>query len=188
VKVGHEKGKDTARPVQQPKRPGPAPTAPAPSTTTTTTAPPLVDDRTVIEAANRTLDGARVQFQVLALVRRGGMLILDARLANLDDRRAETAAVRIGGAFDDGRKDRSGATDDSLDGIRVLDPSTDRVYGVQGDSHGECVCTERLETVTVTPGDTAALTATFNVPDTAATTVQILVPGFDRLRDVPVRR
>jgi hypothetical protein len=55
------------------------------------------------------------------------------------------------------------------------------------DSRDECVCSNRLRGVTVPPGGWRPLTATFNVPDVGSKSMQIMVPGFDRLRDVDVK-
>ena len=196
VKAGHELGAKPEPTVQQPAAPGPTGTAtptmtttPTPADTPTVTPTPTdtaVPPQQVLPHADGRIDGTAVRFEVLRLVLSGHMLILDARLLNRDDPKVETGALRIGTAFDDGVKDRSGGTDDSLDGIRILDSKADRVYGVAHDSHHVCVCSTRLSFVTVDPGQAAPLTATFNAPDNDPATVHILVPGFDRLPDVPV--
>jgi hypothetical protein len=123
------------------------------------------------------------QFQVLELVRRGRVLELDARVANLSDVEGPARDFRVDDSFDDGNP--RDARSDTVDGLWLLDFRTRRLYLV--DVHdGECACERNLREAVVEPGQARHLSASFVAPPDRVVELDLVVPGFGFIRRVPV--
>jgi hypothetical protein len=185
VKITGADERDADKVARDPQ-PAPTPTPEQPEPGPGEPEDPEQGNRKVIQEVRGSIDGVRMRFQVVLLARRGDMLVLEARVVSRDDPTRETEAVTIGDAFDDHRRDRQGTGDNSLDAIRVVDPATSKVYGLARDGRNNCACSNELHRAQVGPGKPFPLVAMFNAPDDASQTVEIMVPGFELLDDVPV--
>lgn len=115
------------------------------------------------------------EIQVVSMTRRPtGYVHLVARLVNGSD-----SPLVIGTTFG------LGPGDDTVAGIDLLDTATDVGYGVAYTADG-CLCERGLDRVSVPPGGSRRLTATFQVPASVGPTVDLRVPAFGWLLDVRV--
>jgi hypothetical protein len=116
----------------------------------------------------------------IALLRRAGRVVtLDLRLRSLAAHGERY--YEIGSDF---AKDC--CADDSLSGVYLMDPTTGAKLNPLVRDH-QCVCTQQADWITIAPGGTAMLTASFPAPSPAAHTADVIVPHFGAFRDVPLR-
>ncbi len=134
------------------------------------------------------IDGARVRFILTELRRSGPTVILNARLEPADP--AAGGGLQVSSTFDDGTFQDldAGATEpgDVFDGVALIDPQGRKKYLVARDETNRCVCTNGLSSAFVSADAPVELTATLSAPPPAVTQVDLVVPRFETLRDVPL--
>ncbi|HEX8804286.1 MAG TPA: hypothetical protein VF743_08830 [Acidimicrobiales bacterium] len=147
-------------------------------------------DREVLGTATAELPAAPtdetlvpLRLDVLSLRRLEGMVELHVALTNEGE--TSDPAFAPYSAFDDPRLPR-GQGVRSLSGAALVDADAERAYLTLIDSEGGCLCTSRLDTVQVAPGDTFEMVADFGgVPDDVDR-LDVQVPGFPTVDGVPV--
>ncbi len=128
---------------------------------------------TTVTGVEKPIRSSDVEFHVVELARRPGFLELDASLRNVsgDD-------WTVGDTLSE---DERG----TADGLLVFDPAGRLRYPV-AHAAGRCACSSGLDRVRLSDGDWYHLTATFRAPSAAVTSVDLEVPGFGWIQDVPV--
>lgn len=164
---GDDAGESPTPAASSPTVAASTPASVSPSETAGTPAP----SRTV---ASRTkpFGGGRARLEVYGLRRSGGLLVLDFGLRNLGDR-----LLPIEDAFGKGK-----ARPD-VSGVYLYD-ARNRVEHYPATSGGSCVCTTGLEGVAA--GQVQPLSATYSPPPAGVHELDVHVPGFGDLNDVPI--
>jgi len=133
------------------------------------------------------VDGGRAKFVLTELRRSGPTVILNARLEVVGE---SARNLQVTGTFDDGifqkLSDGTGEGSDVFDGVALVDPAGKKKYLVARDEDNRCVCTNGLSSAFVRPDAPVELTATLAAPPTGVTHVDLIVPRFETLRDVPL--
>jgi hypothetical protein len=164
------------------------PTAGAPAEGTATPEPSAAPEEAaaVVETLG-SIDGARVRFILTELRRSGPTVILNARLEPADP---AADRLQVADTFDDGvfQDVEGGLTEpgDVFDGVALIDPEGRKKYLVARDETNRCVCTNGLGSAFVRAEAPVELTATLSAPPPAVTQVDLVVPRFETLRDVPL--
>ena len=151
--------------------------------TPSATAGPEGDAPAIAESAG-SADGDRVRFVLTELRRSGPTVVLNARLETAEGN------AQVASAFDDGvdqeleGEQAEGA--DVFDGVAMVDPEGRKKYLVARDETGRCVCTNQLNGQFTSPESPVQLTATLTAPPATVTQIDLLIPHFETLRDVPI--
>ena len=139
-----------------------------------------------IAQSKGSVDGKRVEFVLTELRRSGPTVILNARLENSDPE----SAAQVASAFDDGAYQKlendQQEESDVFDGVALVDPEGRKKYLVARDEEGRCVCTNELSSSFAQQEAPVQLTATLTAPPAGVTQVDLLIPHFETVRDVPL--
>ena len=73
-----------------------------------------------------------------------------------------------------------------FDGVALVDPEGRKKYLVARDETGRCVCTNGLNSQFASAEAPIQLSATLTAPPATVTQVDLLIPHFETLRDVPI--
>jgi len=133
------------------------------------------------------IDGGRARFIVTQLQRSGPTVILNARLELVDPAGDE---LQVASSLEDGtfQELESGASEpgDVFDGVAMIDPEGRKKYLVARDETNHCVCSNDLGAAFISAEAPVELAATLTAPPPDVTQVDLIVPGFETLRDVPL--
>jgi hypothetical protein len=138
---------------------------------TPTPAPEVTD---AVASRTTSYDGDRVRIDVLSLRRSGELSVLQLRETYLG-----TESYNINNDLG------SGAADYDLSGITLVDGENGKRYLTAHDSDDDCVCSRTIG-VTIKPGSSYTLSATFAAPPSDVRTVDLAIPGLGTINDVPV--
>jgi hypothetical protein len=117
-----------------------------------------------------TIAGVRLRLDIVSARRMAKLVIVDLRLVNVEPHGGPTFGP-------DSHFSRAGASG-RFDGPTIVDAAHARRYAVGEDSHGDCLCTDGLDTMRIAPGGYVALTAMFGAPPEDVDEVALLVPSF----------
>ena len=133
------------------------------------------------------IDGGRARFVVTQLQRSGPTVILNARLELADP---AGDSLQVASSFGDGifQELTSGPDESSdvFDGVALIDPEGRKKYLVARDETNRCVCSNDLGAAFVSADAAVELAATLAAPPPGVTQVDLIVPSFETLRDVPL--
>ena len=164
----------------------PSASAPAEGTATPAASAAPEEAAAVVETLG-SIDGARVRFILTELRRSGPTVIINARLEPADP---AADRLQVASTFDDGtfQELEGGLTEpgDVFDGVALIDPEGRKKYLVARDETNRCVCTNGLGSAFVRADAPVELTATLSAPPPGVTQVDLVVPRFETLRDVPL--
>ena len=139
-----------------------------------------------IAQSKGSVDGERVSVVLTELRRSGPTVVLNARLEIADP----DSSAQVGSVFDDGiyqqLADETQEEGDVFDGVAMVDPEGRKKYLVARDEEGRCVCTNDLSGAFASEEAPVQLTATLTAPPAGVTQVDLLIPHFETLRDVPL--
>jgi hypothetical protein len=144
-------------------------------------------DRRPIASRKGSIEDSNVLLEVIELRRSGSTAIFSIRLTipqGADE-------VQVASAFDDGIDQEVDGADilasaETLDGITLVDSRNRKRYLVGRDSRGACVCDSELTNDYVEDGVPLELSATYAAPPPGVQAMDVHVPGFGTLHDVPV--
>lgn len=184
----------------------PPPVAPPPASTTPTTATGSADptagptdpasaspspsgsatDQLGTPAGTRTgsADGQRVVLTLYPVVRSGTTSEIEFTLSADVPR---TKRVQVAQLLSDGNYQESDASGLAADGLTLVDGRHSKLYLVASDGQGTCLCSRDLASVFLVENEPVVLSATFAAPPADVTTVDVRVPNFGTLRNIPVQ-
>lgn len=150
---------------------------------------PIPTARTIATREGR-LDDEPVTLELSQLRRRGQVVNLELRLAT----RAAEFQIYSLDALDNGVSEHltgpGGAFPyegyDTLDGIDLIDGVHGRRYAPARDRFNRCICDTGLEDVTFARGRPVTLSATFGAPPADVKAVDVVIPRFGTIADVPL--
>jgi hypothetical protein len=134
----------------------------------------------VLAFRDTTIDGVELRLEIVGRNEGKRLVTLDLRLTNRSDRMTGRLFT-VGDAFDDGVADGEGNVRDSLDGLMLTDLDASLAYPVARNEDGGCVCTDGLQRISLDPGASTAMNATFGRPQNGGK-LELTVPGFLPLR------
>jgi hypothetical protein len=172
---------------QEPAERTPSGGAPAEGTAAPAQEQPPAEAEPVVETLG-SIDGGRVRFILTELRRSGPTVILNARLEPADP--ASGDSLQVAGTFGDGSfqelEDGGREEGDVFDGVALIDPEGRKKYLVARDETNRCVCSNELGSAFVRAEAPVELTATLAAPPPGVTQVDLVVPRFGTLHDVPL--
>jgi hypothetical protein len=164
-------------------------TSPTEQETSTAAEPEPEEPPEALAASEGAIDGHPVRLEVTELARTGAIVALTFRLT-MDDPLAEenSDSAQLSDTFDDGYSEQLGATQDTrtLDGISLIDAENRKRHLVARDSEGVCGCDGELGGAFLDPGAPLTLSATFAAPPEDVEAVDVVIPRFGTLKDVPL--
>lgn len=167
---------DTADPAPPSKDPGSAPSgAPSPAD------PPTSADDRPFAMRPGTIDGARVKASVFPVTRAGGTATVNVMIASDDPNRQ----FWVGGALSDGNRETGAAGLDSVDGLRLVDVKSKKLYLPAVTGAGRCACSPDGTEVWVRT-TLVWVSVVFAAPPTDLTAIDVQVPQFGTFTGVPL--
>lgn len=129
-------------------------------------------------------DGRKVELDLYPVVRDGQVSYVNLRLS-VPEQDAES--VQIAGLLSDADNTASDSTGDAADGLQLVDGKNAKVYLVASDGKGRCLCTRSLNNLFLDPGYPVLLSATFAAPPADVAAIQVRIPHFGTVKNVPVQ-
>ena len=135
------------------------------------------------------VDDEPVTLELTQLRRRGLVVNLELRLRG----RAGETALSMVDAFDDGVSQH--VTDpqafkyegyDTVDGINLIDGINGRRYAPARDRFNNCLCDRNIQDLAFSRDRPATLSATFGAPPADVKVVDVVIPRFGTIPDVPL--
>ena len=81
----------------------------------------------------------------------------------------------------------SDKTGSAADGFQLIDGKNAKVYLVASDGQGQCLCSRGLVRVLINQDMPVLISATFAAPPADVTQVDVRIPGFGTVKNVPVQ-
>jgi hypothetical protein len=177
-----------------PAEPAPSTTSDAPSAAPSMSTQPTPADPSQPSAPDQlgepvvtrtsAADGEKIQLTLYPVVRDGQVshvnLILSAPEEDAD-------RVQIADLLGDANSTTSDFTLDSADGLQLVDGKNAKVYLVASDGNGHCLCTRNLNNLYVEYGNPVLMSASFAAPPADVTVIQVRIPNFGTVKNVPVQ-
>ena len=161
--------------------------------TGTDTAPPAPEGEPAPQEPSRVLAGRdsqidddAVRLDIIDLRRSGATAALTFQLS-MPDAMDDSSAAQVAQTFDDGVLGGEGQDSSTLDGVSLIDTKNAKRHLVGRDASGVCVCDGNLGSVFVEASAPVALSATFAAPPPDVQQMDVVIPRFGTLKDVPVQ-
>ena len=180
-------------PVSAPASEAPSQSAtevPSPSTSAAPTPadpdqPPSGDQLGQVAATRASAaDGKKITLQLYPLLRDGSTSHLNMTLTSPVSR---TDRVQIAQLLSDKNSSASDQTMFAADGLQVIDGKNAKLYLVASDGAGQCLCSRGLEGVFLQANAPVLFSATFAAPPADVTQVDVRIPSFGTVKNVPVQ-
>lgn len=126
--------------------------------------------------------GQPLEITLYPVVRDGSTAHLNLTMTSPGD-----AVLSVGSLLSDANPEASDSTGTAADGIQLVDGKNAKLYLVASDGAGHCLCTRDLRFLTLKDGAQVILSATFAAPPADVATVDVVVPSFGTVKDVPVQ-
>lgn len=101
-------------------------------------------------------------------------------------RKPDLIGFRIYQSLSDHKPELSDRGKTAPDGLRLIDTTAGKAYLPATIGSGECLCSPRVNSA-YDRVDEVTVTVAFAAPPTAVTSMDLMVPGFGTVSDVPVR-
>jgi hypothetical protein len=95
--------------------------------------------------------------------------------------------VQVSGLLADGNFSAIDFQGSSADGIQLVDGKNAKLYLVASDGKGQCVCSRDLSGVFLRNNTPVLISATFAAPPANVTTVDVRLPNFGTVANVPIQ-
>lgn len=158
---------------------------PTPGSPSDATASSPVGDQLGQPVATRTSakGGARITLTLYPVQRDGATSHLNLTLSSPASaaERVQVSDTLADGNYSAGDKD--GLT---ADGLQLVDGKNAKLYLVASDGQGQCLCSRNLQTMFLQEGIPVLISATFAAPPADVTAVDVRIPAFGTVRNVPV--
>ena len=127
---------------------------------------------------------------LVALKRSGPTVVLNLRLRTTaaDPEGRTSAQIAQALANDVNEKTPGGDTidTDNADGLELVDTKNRKRHLVARDTENRCVCSSGLSSVFVRPVAPVNVSATFGAPPADVRAMDVTIPGFGTMTDVPL--
>ncbi len=107
--------------------------------------------------------------------------------SSVPDDSSEPGPPYVMTALSDNNSSSSDKTTDAADGIQLVDGKHAKVYLVASDGQGICLCSRGLNGAFAPKGRPFIVSATFAAPPSDVTAVDVRIPTFGTVRNVPVQ-
>jgi hypothetical protein len=174
------------------------PAAPASSTSAGPPASPAVAGATPADPSQSTTDlgpavatrtashsGYSVTLTLYPVVRSGTTSSVNFTLSAPEG--ASIAGLQVSDMLTDGDFASSDATGHAADGLSLVDGKNSKLYLVASDGEGKCLCSRDLSRVFLNKNLPVIMYAIFAAPPADITTVDMRIPTFGTIRNVPVQ-
>ena len=98
-----------------------------------------------------------------------------------------TDSVSVNQMLSDGNSSSSDRSPWTSDGLQLVDGKNSKLYLVASDGQGQCVCSRELIAVRLKKGAPVLISATFAAPPADVTSVDVRIPSFGVVKNVPVQ-
>lgn len=93
---------------------------------------------------------------------------------------------QVSDLFSDTNFEASDKTGDTADGLQLVDGKNAKLYLVASDGAGQCLCSRGLSNVFLRNNAPSLFSATFAAPPAGVTQVDVRIPNFGTVKNVPV--
>lgn len=163
---------------------GPSASAPASGGAPTPADPnqPAAGDQLGQVFATRTAsyEGTKLTMNVYPIRRDGGTSHLNLSMESSN-------RINLGQVLSDGNYQAIDDTGFAADGLQLVDGKNSKVHLVASDGNGQCLCSRNLLQARPSSSNPVLISATFAAPPTDVTTVDVRIPNFGTVSDVPVQ-
>lgn len=128
--------------------------------------------------------GQRVEMTLYPVQRDGTVSHLNLTLSSPAE---AVDHVQVAAMLSDNNYEAIDETGFAADGLTLVDGKNSKLYLVASDGQGTCLCSRGLSSVFLQDGALQLFSATFAAPPSDVTTVDVRVPRFGTVKDVPVQ-
>jgi hypothetical protein len=147
--------------------------------------PPSGDQLGQMVATRTSADGGKkVTLQLYPVQRDGRTSHLNLTLSSAG---GTTQRVQVGGLLSDGNYSAIDKGGLAADGLQLVDGKNAKLYLVASDGQGQCLCSRDLSSVFLSDGAPVLFSATFAAPPADVTQVDVRIPSFGTVKNVPVQ-
>jgi hypothetical protein len=174
-------------PPAAPASSAPAHTAAAPTVQPTPADPsqsPVTDLGQAVATRTSTHDGAPVTLTLYPVVRSGTTSSVNFTLSSPG---GTSSRLQVADMLSDEDYDSSDGSGHAADGLSLVDVKNSKLYLVASDGAGNCLCSRGLAGVFLSKDLPVIMSATFAAPPADVTTVDMRIPTFGTVKDVPVQ-
>jgi len=174
-----------ADPASPPASDVPSASAPAAPTPADPNQPPSGDQLGQVAATRMSAaDGKKITLQLYPLLRDGSTSHLNMTLSSSV---GATDRVQIAQLLSDKNSSSGDKSLFAADGLQVVDGKNAKLYLVASDGTGQCLCSRGLEGVFLQSNAPVMFSATFAAPPADVTQVDVSIPSFGTVKNVPVQ-
>jgi hypothetical protein len=129
-------------------------------------------------------DGDKVELALYPVVRDGQVSHVNLVLSVPDE---DADRVQIASLLSDADYSAGDTTGDTADGLQLVDGKNAKLYLVASNGKGRCLCSRNLSNLFLDYGNPVLLSASFAAPPADVTAVQVRIPNFGTVKNVPVQ-
>jgi hypothetical protein len=147
---------------------------------------PAAGDQLGQAVATRTSaeDGKKMTLTLYPLQRDGSTSHLNFSLTSPG---SKTDRIQVAQLLSDKNNSSVDSTSFAADGLQVIDGKNAKLYLVASDGKGQCLCSRGLAGVFLQGKAPVLFSATFAAPPADVTQVDVRIPGFGTVKNVPVQ-
>lgn len=181
---GGEPPTDPANPARSgvPSAAPSASTRPTPADPSQSSAPDQLGDPVVTRKS--AADGEKVELAMYPVIRDGQVSHVNMVLSVPEE---DADRVQVASLLADGDYSAGDTTGDTADGLQLVDGKNAKLYLVASDGKGRCLCSRNLNSMFLDYGNPMLLSASFAAPPADVTAIQIRIPNFGTVKNVPVQ-
>ena len=129
-------------------------------------------------------DEAELELDLYPVVRSGKLAELNFAITLV---RSTNDKLQVADLLSDGNYDSVDSGGHSADGVQLLDTVNSKLHLPASDGLGHCLCSRDLSATFIGLGKTMVFSATYAAPPANVDTVDVQVPHFGTITDVPVQ-
>ncbi len=127
------------------------------------------------------VDGFKITLKVYPVKRSGELTNVNFSLTRTDE---SEDRFPIGQNFSDGDGDSSDRGGWSVDGVKLVDPTSKQLYLAASDGAGNCLCSRGLAGVFIGPAETMTFSSTYAAPAKSVSSIDLIFPFFGTVTGV----
>ena len=155
---------------------------PTPADPSQPSAPDQLGDPVVTRTS--AADGEKVELALYPVVRDDRVSHVNMVLSVPDE---DADRVQVASLLADGDYSAGDTTGDTADGLQLVDGKNAKLYLVASDGKGRCLCSRNLNSMFLDYGNPVLLSASFAAPPADVTAIQVRIPNFGTVKNVPVQ-